>query len=137
MIGVDILQHAHLLHEQLDGHDAEQVGDMGQMRNGEYEVILAIWDNLLLVGRKSQVLFDDLLHVGLVLLLNQLLAVSDDDDIGLAGVHLVEGVHHHCEGFVAKDEQNYCSFLLFIAFDQSNRAVFHLTSTQGLSMDVV
>jgi hypothetical protein len=42
---------------------------MGQMRNGEYEVILVVRDNLLFIGRKSQVLFDDLLHVGLVLLL--------------------------------------------------------------------
>ena len=137
MVRVDILERAHLLHEQLDGHDAEQVRNMKQVRNGEDEVILAIGDSLLLVSRERQVLLGDLLHVRLVLLLYHLLAISDDDDVGVAGVHLVEGVHHHREGFVAQDEQNYCSLLFLIAFDQSYRTVFHLTSPQGLSMDVV
>lgn len=110
---------------------------MRQMMNGEYEVILAVRNRLLFVSRKSKVLFGDVLHVGLVLLLDELLAVSNDDDVGVAGVHLVESVHHHREGFVAQDEQNYGSFLLLIAFDQSYRTVLHLTGSQCLSMDVV
>lgn len=77
------------------------MGDMKQMRNGEYEVILMVWNRLLLISRKRKVLFGDLLHVGLMLLLDELLAVSDDDNVGLAGVHLVERVHHHRECLVA------------------------------------
>lgn len=53
MVGVDFLKLAHLFHEQLDRHDAEKVGDMGQMRNGEYEVILTLRNGFLFVCSKS------------------------------------------------------------------------------------
>lgn len=103
MIGVDltVAKGTHLLHEQLDRHDGEQVRDVRHVGDSEREVIFAGRQCQFLAFPKLLILLLDLLHFPLVLGLNLLLAVSNHHYKGIAGVHLVESVHHHCEGLVA------------------------------------
>ncbi len=74
------------------------------MGNGEYKVVLAGRKGLAFCLRQCLIFLFDLLHFKHVLLLNLLQTVSDDHHIGIAGVHLVKSVHHHCECIIFKHE---------------------------------
>ena len=72
------------------------------MGNIEYEVIFSGGKLSLLAFSQFLILFLDLFHLLLVLLFDVLLTVRDYDHEGVAGMHLVEGVHHYCEGVVSE-----------------------------------
>ena len=64
-------------------------------------------------------------------------AIGDNYDEGIAGVHLVECVHHHCERVIPYNEENDCGLVFFIALDESDGAVFHFACAHCLSVHVV
>lgn len=113
------------------------MGDVGNVGDGEDEVELALRNGLPLCLGQLLILFLDLLHFSPVLFLDLLLAVSDYDDICVAGVHLIEGVHHNCEGITTQNKQNNSCLQPSVALDKGYGTVLHFACSQGLSMDIV
>ena len=64
-----------------------------------------------------------------MVLLNDFLAVGNQDDKCVTGMHLIESVHHDWVSIVVEDEHEDNGGALFIAvaLDQSNRAMLHFT----------
>ena len=64
-------------------------------------------------------------------------AIGNKHHVGIPGAHLVAGIHARAVGFIVKHPNHYQGLMLFIRFDESDRAVLHLTRTECLSVDVV
>jgi len=80
-----------------------------------------------------------LFELSLEICLDEVQTVSDDNHVRIAGMHLIERVHHVRVGFVGINKQKDNSFFLMIlsAVDESYRTVFHLTRSESLGMNIV
>lgn len=75
----------------------------------------------------------------MVVLLQEMKAVGDHNDVRISRVHLIQSVHAVRVGIVIQNEEEYNGFFLvaWFAVDQGNRAMLHLGSSHRLSVNVV
>jgi len=80
-----------------------------------------------------------LFELCLEICLDEMQTVSDDNNVCIAGMHLIERVHHVRVGFVSINKQkDNCLFLMALsAVDESYRTVFHLTRSESLGVNII
>lgn len=69
--------------------------------------------------------------------IHPLFTVSDYNNKGFPGVHLIQGVHEEWECVIIEDKQEDDSFLWLVTGDEGNRPMFHLTGPESLGMNII
>lgn len=77
------------------------------------------------------------LVLGVIMLKDLVPAVGDDDDLGIAGAHLIDCVHEGLIGLIVQDKQDDGGGLGLVTVNQGNGTMLHLAGSQRLRVYVV